>query len=85
MNVAYLDNLSNTIMMEPCPSDLGSPMMKSIVTLSHGHSVVGGGSSSPLGWCYSTLSCWHTSKSLHMSPRHPVSEASNRRTLVVPL
>ena len=59
MKVAYLKNLSTTTMIESS-YDLGSPMMKSIVMLSHGRSTIGSGSNRPLGCRYSTLSCWHT-------------------------
>ena len=49
MKVVYLENLFTTNMIESLSSDLGSPMMKSMVTLSHGRSAIGNGSNRPLG------------------------------------
>ena len=41
--------IETTTMIDPYPSDLGKPVMKSIVTLSQGHFIIGSGSNSPLG------------------------------------
>ena len=49
MNVAYLLYRSTTTMMLPHPSDLGSDVMKSMETLSHGLVASGSGFNNPAG------------------------------------
>ena len=65
MKVVYLENLSTITMIESLSSDLGSPMMKSLVTLSHERSAIGSGSNRP-----SRLSLLHLVLLAHKKSPH---------------
>ena len=67
MNVAYLENLSTTTMIDPNPSTLGKAEIKSMEMLSQGLPGIGRGSDRPACFWWSTLSCWQTRQVLTYS------------------